>query len=60
MTLVWAVIVIAALIAMGFQLGRYAVRHRPRYIDSAAWADEHWRERHERAKADQQRRAEGL
>jgi hypothetical protein len=60
MTLVWAVIVIAAFIAAGFQFGRYMVRRRPRYMDSAAWAEEHWRERHERAKADQHRLSEGL
>jgi hypothetical protein len=58
MTLVWAVIAIAALIAIGLALGRHAVR--PRYIDSAAWTEEHWREQHERAKADQHRLTEGL
>jgi hypothetical protein len=51
MSLVWAVIVIAALIGVGFLLGRYAARQRARYIYSAAWADEHWREQHERARA---------
>jgi uncharacterized membrane protein len=55
MSLVWAVVAIAALIAMGLRLGRHAVRHRPRYVDSAAWAEEHWRERHERAATTQQR-----
>jgi hypothetical protein len=51
MTLVWVVIAIAALIAVGFVLARYAVRHRPRYMYSAAWAEQHWREQHERAKS---------
>jgi len=60
MSLVWAVIAIAALVAMGFRLGRHAAQHRPRYIDSAAWAEEHWREKHERAKTDQQRLTEDL
>ena len=60
MTLVWAIIVITALIALGFQFGRHVVRHRPRYIDSAVWAEEHWREQHERAKVDQGRLSKGL
>jgi hypothetical protein len=50
MILFWAVIAVAALMAIGFVLARYAARHRPRYIYSAAWAEEHWREQHERAK----------
>ena len=53
MTLVWVVIAVAALMVAGFVLARYAARHRPRYIYSAAWAEEHWREQHERAKAHQ-------
>lgn len=51
MTLVWAAIAIAALIGVGFVLGRYVARQRLRYIYSAAWAEEHWREQHERARA---------
>jgi len=53
MTLVSAVIAVAGLIVAGFVLVRYAARHRPRYMYSAAWADEHWREQHERVKAHQ-------
>lgn len=53
MTLVWAVISVAALMVAGFVLARYAARHRSRYMYSAAWAEEHWREQHERAKAHQ-------
>lgn len=53
MTLVWAVIAVAALMVAGFVLARYAARHRSRYMYSAAWADGHWRDQHERAKAQQ-------
>jgi hypothetical protein len=53
MTLVWAVMGVAVLLVAGFVLARYAAWHRPRYMYSAAWAEEHWREQHERAKAHQ-------
>ena len=53
MTFIWAGIGVAALMVAGFVLARYAARHRPRYMYSAAWAEEHWREQHERAKAHQ-------
>jgi hypothetical protein len=50
-TVVYAVIAVAGLIVVGCVLARHIARQRPRYIYSAAWTDEHWRERHERAKA---------
>jgi hypothetical protein len=50
MSLVWGVILVAAFVAIGLVLARHVMRHRPRYIYSAAWMDEHWREQHERAK----------
>jgi len=50
MGLVWGVILVAVLVAIGLMLARQAVRHRPRYIYSAAWLDAHWRERHDQDK----------
>lgn len=60
MTLFWGVMAVVAMLAMAVALGRHASRHRPRFIDSAAWTEEHWRERHEREKTAQQRAIEGL
>jgi hypothetical protein len=60
MTFFWGVVAVVILAAMAVALGRHASRHRPRFIDSAAWTEEHWRERHERDKAAQQRAIEGL
>ena len=50
MSLVWGIVLVGVLIAIGLVLARHAVRHRPRYIYSAAWLDAHWRERHDQTK----------
>jgi len=60
MTLLWGVVAVVALSVLCFRFGRYLVGRRPRYFDSAAWSEEHWREQHERAKADQHRLGEGI
>jgi len=56
MAIVWALGAIA-FVGIGLLFGRH--RHRGRYVDSAAYADEHWREQHERAKVHQHRLTEG-
>jgi hypothetical protein len=55
MSLLWVVVLIIVPAVLAFAYWRRERHHASRYVETAAWQQEHWQDEHEREKFAQQR-----